>query len=86
MECVAGIECNGNTETIINIPVEHHLGSGLCVSFANRPNVESWCLGDAVVGAWCSRRRGMLKTPLADATVKIIDFPGEYEPFILKSP
>ena len=55
-------------------------------SLANCQNVESWGLSDAVIGAWCFHRRGIQKIPLADATVKIFDFPEEHEHFILKSP
>ena len=59
----------------------------VCVaSVTHSRSVESWCLGDAVIGAWRSHRKGMLKMPLADATVKIFDFPAEHEPFILKTP
>ena len=83
---MAGIEWPGKTEfpstsqsTLQSAPV--------CPgSFASCSNAESWCLGDAVIGAWCSHRRGVLKMPLTDATVIIFDFPGEHEPFILKSP
>ena len=55
-------------------------------SFANCPSVDSWCLGDAVIGAWCSHRRGVQKIPLTDATVNFFEFPGEHKPFILKRP
>ena len=43
-------------------------------SFSKSPSVESWCLGDAVIGAWCSHRRGMLKIPLTDARVYFLNF------------
>ena len=69
-----------------NLPIDHPLLRSGPDHVANCPNGESRCLGDAVIGAWFSHRRGMLKTPLADATVKIFEFPGEHEPFILETP
>ena len=85
MERVAGIEWSWKhrddhqhprpTSPLLRAVLDH---------VANSPNVESWCLGDAVIGAWCSHRGGMLKMPLAGETVTIFEFPGEHEPFILK--
>ena len=56
-----------------------------CCFIRQLSNYRAWCLGDAVIGAWCSHRRGMLKVPLADVRVKIFEFPGEHEPFILET-